>query len=414
MADPIVSVRRLGKRYDLHYSPPPDTLRDAVVDVIRAPIRRLARKNGAPNLHSTEIWALKDISFEVFSGEVIGIIGRNGAGKSTLLKILSRVTLPTEGWVEINGRISSLLEIGTGFHPELTGRENVYLNGAIIGMSKREIRRKFDAIVDFSEIADFIDTPTKFYSSGMLVRLGFAVAAHLESHIVVLDEVLAVGDVAFREKCEAVIRNLAKSGRTVLIVSHNSEIIRRLAGRIAYLERGRLKQMGESAAILKQYHRDAFGDAVQDPLSFPVLIESVTVDGPGVRDGIYVRVGTPVRLRIDLVAREPVADAVIFVSVARDGTMLSRDDSIGRIEPIRLAAERRRSYVIEYPGIPLAPGNFEFRIRVRQNPAIADRPLSATLVIPLVAVDPMSLTRGHIALAQTWREIRPHRDDNPQ
>src|SRR4051812_46024011 len=220
--NPIIRVDRLSKRYRIgDTQAPPQTLREAVA----RRMRRRGRQEKQERAAQTELWALRDVSFDVNPGEVVGIVGRNGSGKSTLLKILSRITEPTLGRVELRGRIASLLEVGTGFHPELTGRENIYLNGAILGMSRREIDRKFDEIVAFSEIEEFLDTPVKRYSSGMYVRLAFAVAAHLEPEILVVDEVLAVGDIAFQKKCLGKIGEVARGGRTVLFVSHNMHAI---------------------------------------------------------------------------------------------------------------------------------------------------------------------------------------------
>ena len=226
MSDIVIRVDSLSKQYRIGGKQEGyRTLRDTLTETFVSPFRR-ARKllrghaYGAAELDEI-IWALRDISFEVKRGEVVGIIGRNGAGKTTLLKILSRITEPTEGYAEIHGRVGSLLEVGTGFHPELTGRENIYLNGAILGMKKAEIERKFDEIVDFAEIEKFIDTPVKHYSSGMYVRLAFAVAAHMEPEILLVDEVLAVGDAAFQKKCLGKMGEVAEGGRTVLFVSHN-------------------------------------------------------------------------------------------------------------------------------------------------------------------------------------------------
>ena len=239
MSRTVISVENLGKEYviggrDEGY----DTLREMIVSVAATPFRRLQRLGGkaAPE---ERIWALKDVNFEVKEGEVLGIIGRNGAGKSTLLKILSRITEPTEGRVEIRGRVSSLLEVGTGFHPELTGRENIYLNGALLGMNRTEIDRKFDAIVDFSGVERFLDTPVKRYSSGMSVRLAFAVAAHLEPDILIVDEVLAVGDAGFQEKCLGKMQDVSKLGRTVLFVSHNVQTVVKLCRTVLTLTEGR-------------------------------------------------------------------------------------------------------------------------------------------------------------------------------
>lgn len=245
MGDFIIKVENLSKRYRIgERFIPYKTLRDTLTNLFKTPNRK-------PNIQY--IWALKDVSFEVKHGEVVGIIGRNGAGKTTLLKILSKITEPTEGKAVIKGRIGSILEIGTGFHQELTGRENIYLNGAILGMKKREIDKKFDEIVAFAELEEFIDTPVKFYSSGMYVRLAFAVAAHLEPEILLVDEVLAVGDVAFQKKCLGKMDIAAKEGRTVLFVSHNMPTVVRLCPTSIWLDQGRLGSIGETKTVISSY-----------------------------------------------------------------------------------------------------------------------------------------------------------------
>src|SRR4051812_26689350 len=227
MADPIIQVENLGKRYQLTHEIRHDTLRDTLSHGMRGLIRRW--RNREPRSALEEFWALREVSFEIKRGEVVGIIGRNGAGKSTLLKVLSRITEPTTGRITLKGRVASLLEVGTGFHPELTGRDNIFLNGAILGMSRVEIRKKFDEIVAFAEVERFLDTPVKRYSSGMYVRLAFAVAAHLEPEILVVDEVLAVGDAEFQKKCLGKIDDVShREGRTVLFVSHNMAAIQNL------------------------------------------------------------------------------------------------------------------------------------------------------------------------------------------
>src|ERR1700720_343782 len=246
MSDSAVVVRNLSKRYLIgHRLAPGGAYRyTALRDVISRELGNFARKaadfvRGRQVVHGDEVeefWALKDVSFDIKQGEVLGVIGRNGAGKSTLLKILSRITEPTEGRIVSSGRVASLLEVGTGFHPELTGRENIFLNGAILGMPQREIRRKFDEIVAFAEVEKFLDTPVKHYSSGMYVRLAFAVAAHLESEILIVDEVLAVGDAAFQKKCLAKMEDVAGHGRTVLFVSHNMAAVRTLCTRGVVLQ----------------------------------------------------------------------------------------------------------------------------------------------------------------------------------
>jgi len=234
---PIITVDGISKRYTIGKKESYGSLRDEVMDAISSPFRRAF--GGSKAEEDPSVWALKDVSFEVFEGDVLGIIGRNGAGKSTLLKILSRITEPTEGKIEMRGRLASLLEVGTGFHPELTGRENIFMNGALLGMTSREIKARFDEIVAFSEIEKFLDTPVKRYSSGMYVRLAFAVAAHLEPEILVIDEVLAVGDTLFQKKCVDKMLEVSKKGRTVLFVSHNFSAIKALCSKGVLLENGR-------------------------------------------------------------------------------------------------------------------------------------------------------------------------------
>ena len=245
---PIIKVDNLSKQYrigalEASYG----TLRETIVGLARAPVRRL--RNRAENETKHNIWALKDVSFEVNPGEVVGVIGRNGAGKSTLLKVLARITEPTQGKVELYGRVASLLEVGTGFHPELTGRENILLNGAILGMRKVETERKFDEIVAFSEVEKFVDTPVKRYSTGMYLRLAFAVAAHLEPEILIVDEVLAVGDANFQRKCLDKMETVARQGRTVLFVSHNMQAIVRLCPRAILMKDGSVAMDGDSRKI---------------------------------------------------------------------------------------------------------------------------------------------------------------------
>lgn len=253
MPRPAIRVEGLGKRYVVNHENRGGgyrTLRESLVDMAAAPLKRLRGERGASR---EEFWALNDVSFEVQPGEVVGIIGRNGAGKSTLLKILSRITKPTNGRVKLNGRVGSLLEVGTGFHPELTGRENIYLNGSILGMSRREIARKFDEIVDFAEIETFLDTPVKRYSSGMYVRLAFSVAAHLEPEILIIDEVLAVGDATFQRRCIERMSQLARSGCTILFVSHNLEIVPLLCQNAILLSRGNVDYLGSAGDVVHRY-----------------------------------------------------------------------------------------------------------------------------------------------------------------
>ena len=251
----MLSVEALGKRYRLRHrqqAPRYDTLRDALAGAATAPFRWLGGTNSG-GMSTDDFWALRDVSFDIASREVVGIIGRNGAGKSTLLKILSRITEPTTGRVTLRGKVASLLEVGTGFHPELSGRENIYLNAAILGMTRAETTRKFDQIVDFAEIEPFLDTPVKRYSSGMYVRLAFAVAAHLEPDILVVDEVLAVGDADFQKRCLGKMHEVSRGGRTVLFVSHNMAAIQALCDRAIWLEKGGVAADGPVGAAITRY-----------------------------------------------------------------------------------------------------------------------------------------------------------------
>lgn len=261
MGNTVIRVENLGKRYRLGKRVRYHTLRDTLTEFARRPARWWkTRGTRTGRQDDNTLWALRDLSFEVQRGEVLGIIGRNGAGKSTLLKILSRITEPTTGEAELHGRIGSLLEVGTGFHPELTGRENIFLNGAILGMKRREIVQKFDAIVGFAEIEQFIDTPVKHYSSGMYTRLAFAVAAHLEPEILIVDEVLAVGDAAFQKKCLGKMNEVARDGRTVLFVSHNMTAVQSLCGSALLLEHGTLAKQGPAIEVAQDYFRLANAD----------------------------------------------------------------------------------------------------------------------------------------------------------
>ena len=254
MSEPIITVDKLSKRYFLgHQNARGDGLRHRLEKALRTPQQWLKNRRENKQAATEEFWALKDVSFEIKKGEVIGIIGRNGAGKSTLLKVLSKITEPTSGRITLDGRVASLLEVGTGFHAELTGRENIFLNGAILGMSKVEIKRKFDEIVAFSEVEKFLDTPVKRYSSGMYVRLAFAVAAHLEPEILIVDEVLAVGDAGFQKKCLGKIQDVSSHGRTVLFVSHSMPTILRLCQRVILLQRGAVAGDGPAAEMTRKY-----------------------------------------------------------------------------------------------------------------------------------------------------------------
>jgi lipopolysaccharide transport system ATP-binding protein len=311
MSDIAIHAENLGKRYRIgmaavRYT----TLRESISETFAAPLRKLQSSKD----ENRYIWALKNVSFDIRQGQVIGIIGRNGAGKSTLLKVLSHVTDPTEGYAEIHGRVGSLLEVGTGFHPELTGRENIYLNGAILGMKRNEIDKKFDEIVDFSEVEQFIDTPVKRYSSGMYLRLAFAVAAHLEPEILVVDEVLAVGDAEFQRKCLGKMSDVAQRGRTVLFVSHNMSAILRLTEESMVVDKGEIVLRAPSAQAVDYYLSSGFSQegqrvwsaedipASSDPFR-PAAMRTVNARGEVVDT---VRSTEPFKLEIEYNLSKPV------------------------------------------------------------------------------------------------------------
>jgi lipopolysaccharide transport system ATP-binding protein len=334
---PVIAVDNLGKKYRLNRQRGEGeylTLRDSLAEGMATLGRRLlGRPSAAARREEREFWALRDVCFEVQQGETVGIIGRNGAGKSTLLKILSRITQPSTGAVRLRGRVVSLLEVGTGFHPELTGRENIYLNGAILGMSRAEIRSKFDEIVAFAEVEKFLDTPVKRYSSGMYVRLAFAVAAHLEPEILVVDEVLAVGDAQFQKKCLRKMGEVAEGGRTVLFVSHNLAAVRQLCNRGLLLDGGRLMQSGPVAECIASYvGTREHGSTIVDRIS--KCVEGVSVDA------ILVNGSAADRLELEPDSR------VITMEVA------------GRVaQPRRLELEARISDLHDVPLAIFSPGH---------------------------------------------------------
>ena len=311
-----VRVEGLGKRYHIgHAQERKDTLREALASAVRAPRAWLRRRHHERAAQDETLWALRGLSFEVQQGEVVGIIGNNGSGKSTLLKVLSRITEPTEGRAVIEGRVGSLLEVGTGFHPELTGRENIYLNGAILGMHRHEIARRFDEIVAFAEIERFLDMPVKRYSSGMYVRLAFVVAAHLEPEILLIDEVLAVGDAAFQKKCLGKMGSAAREGRTVLFVSHDMDAILNLCPKALFLSGGRCAYLGDSGEAIHRYLRsvrplesgvvDLRSAPGREPYEYPILT-SVSTHRADSSVASQFYTGDTLVLRVGYAVREPI------------------------------------------------------------------------------------------------------------
>lgn len=362
-----ISVESLSKRYLVgHETKQVETYRETVARRVRNFGRKaLDLARGRQIIQGDEVedfWALNDVSFEVKRGEVVGIIGRNGAGKSTLLKILSRITEPTAGRVTLDGRVASLLEVGTGFHPELTGRENIYLNGAILGMNKAEIKAKFDEIVDFAEIERFLDTPVKRYSSGMYVRLAFAVAAHLDPEIMIVDEVLAVGDVVFQKKCLGKMQKVADSGRTVLLVSHNMQTIAAFTERTILLSSGRVAAIGPSRDVIEQYlteHASATTIYTQPMRGEYAEITRVELHTSG--PGMLQQFGKPMRVDIEINTPEPIPNAAIsfqIMTVSHQPVVhvLNLDHEVPML---RSAGIHRLSCL--FPNLRLYPGFYYFR-----------------------------------------------------
>jgi lipopolysaccharide transport system ATP-binding protein len=321
-----------------------------------------------------KIWALQDISLDVKQGEVLGIIGRNGAGKSTLLKILSRVTAPTRGKVKIKGRLASLLEVGTGFHPELTGRENIFLNAAILGMTVNEINRKFDKIVDFSGVEQFIDTPVKRYSSGMYVRLAFAVAAHLEPEVLIVDEVLAVGDIQFQKKCLGKLEDIVQEGRTILFVSHGMSAIKRLCQRCILLDKGKVTLDGEVNQVVNHYLNSGLerGNATAcfpDTPSSPIFLRRAILKNDQGVPTVLFNVGNQIFLQIDYVVRNTLRHSMILFTVSRDGTYIfSSHDTDLRHKLLEERSPGEYSTMVAMPAKLLTAGSYNLSLAAVVGP----------------------------------------------
>jgi homopolymeric O-antigen transport system ATP-binding protein len=361
MSNLAIRVDGLSKKYKIGVARQRhDTLRDAITDALTSMFRFNGRgsASGAQcSAPSDTIWALKDVSFEINHGEVVGFIGKNGAGKSTLFKILSRITEPTIGKVEIFGRVGSLLEVGTGFHGELTGRENLYLNGAILGMKKAEIDRKFDEIVAFAEIEKFIDTPVKRYSSGMYIRLAFAVAAHLEPEILIVDEVLAVGDMAFQTKCLGKMNEVAKQGRTVLFVSHNIGAVQRLCDRVIWLQAGQVRQEGDSSEVLNSYLSDLKGNNVFEPVAGrdrKFVITKVTTKGQDGREKRNFMTGENLIIELEYQCSNDFRGALLWIAIGnRSGLLFAANMCLDGCRLVAHGESGRLSAT--FKELPLAP-----------------------------------------------------------
>jgi lipopolysaccharide transport system ATP-binding protein len=376
-SDTAIRVEDLSKSYTIrHQQNDHVTLAQVALERVKHPLHRQERE---------QFWALKDVSFEVGKGEVLGVIGRNGAGKSTLLKLLTRITGPTEGQIELWGRVGSLLEVGTGFHPELTGRENIFLNGSIIGMKREEIDRQFDAIVEFASVEKFLDTPVKRYSSGMYVRLAFAVAAHLETEILLIDEVLAVGDQEFQRKCLDKMHQSAVDGRTVLFVSHQIESVSTLCDRVLRLDGGRIHSIGDTQPILAEYIKDQANVEVRTPV--------VSGSDSGWRldaiefDERTLRIGQPIRVRVQALRRDG-QPASLFPSI----TVRSIDSGelIAHCDGRRVGAEIETddgsncTWDFELRSPWLAAGNYEINVWLCETSGVLDslEPAAVFTVLP--------------------------------
>ena len=438
-SDVVIRVEGLGKKYTLHHQQAEGyrALRDVIAEGAKAAGRRLnpfslagqlqraSRQGPEVSMHprEEEFWALKDVSFEIRRGERVGIIGRNGAGKSTLLKILSRITEPTTGRVEICGRVASLLEVGTGFHPELTGRENIYLNGAILGMTRREIRHKFDEIVAFAEVERFLDTPVKRFSSGMYVRLAFAVAAHLEPEILVVDEVLAVGDAGFQKKCLGKLEEVAdRQGRTVLFVSHQMASIEALCLKGYLLNAGAIALSGEISSVVRSYL--ALDPSASGRIDISRMVRSGTgvarfkavyaVDKNG-SESTSVPLGSPLRICFELVSDKGAKDLVIGFSI---------HDNTGQSVAVVYSDYDRHSFSV--PGgsiacrvysvvmpMQLSPSRYTLGVRMIQAGLEVDWPRESVFCFDVVDSSYYgnpSARLGHkslLSLRSTWQVVQP-------
>ena len=373
MSHAMIHVEGLGKRYQIGERERYLALRDVLASAASAPLRLFrARKPSPPNSDTTHIWALRDVSFDVRRGEVVGIIGRNGAGKTTLLKILARVTDPTEGFAEVRGRMGSLLEVGTGFHPELTGRENVYLSGAILGMRKAEIERKFDEIVAFAEVEKFIDTPVKHYSVGMRMRLAFAVAAHLEPEILLVDEVLSVGDLEFQRKCLGKMGKVADGGRTILFVSHQMNQIRRLCERVIWIDASQIREQGPTAEIIAHYETaSSRGVLLHDRADAPNVkarfLRWEILEPRGERPNVFASFG-PIVLRFTVVVNQPLRNVNHGIVLYNAERQLLWGNGIDGLQ----LESGTHQFVCTLPTLPLSPGAYNWRATLYDEHGLID------------------------------------------
>jgi lipopolysaccharide transport system ATP-binding protein len=403
MSEAAIKVEGLGKKYLLRHQAGGRHRYVALRDVLAGKFKGLlSRKPDGGNSKVEEFWALKDVSFEIKPGEAVGIIGRNGAGKSTLLKLLSRITEPTEGRIELAGRVASLLEVGTGFHPELTGRENIFLNGAILGMHRAEIKQKFDEIVAFAEVEKFLDTPVKHFSSGMYMRLAFAVAAHLEPEILIVDEVLAVGDIEFQKKCLAKMDDVSHSGRTILFVSHNMDAILRLCSRAILLQAGRVLEAGPVQPVVTRYTTIQLSQPTRVDLEhFPaqpwtrrnLVFSSVEWLGNGPGSPWLVPFGEAISFRIRVRCLKPVQQVELGIALfAPTGTEIASSSSVATHPHIDLAPGEH-AFSITYRSLNLVPGTYSFGMGLKSSMGMEDHIPQAAFSLDVVNSVKSSLYR---------------------
>lgn len=366
MSDTVISIEKLGKRYTIdHQRSSGDGMRHVIESAMRAPIAWL-RSSQPRKMQHVDFWALRDVSFKVNRGEVVGIVGRNGAGKSTILKILSRITVPTEGRIHIQGRTASLLEVGTGFHQELTGRENIFLNGAILGMTRAEIIRKFDEIVEFSGVEEFLDTPVKRYSSGMYVRLAFAVAAHLDPEILIIDEVLAVGDAAFQKKCLGKMGSFARSGRTVLFVSHSMDAIRTLCERCVWIKDGRVHKDGRTDAIVEDYFNSVASEQAFSCTNaeYGLTVQKVVLKNEQGEECSQFQPGDDLTVEVSYDAHKLVERPIVALGVLGvNGSCFTSNMLLDGHRPQELNG--RGKITCTFKSIPLLPQNYTVKMIIR-------------------------------------------------
>lgn len=416
MQNPAIRVEGLGKKFKIGTQHSGHRLTELISGCARSAITAPARAFRAlsktePDTASpsaAEFWAFRDLNFDIQEGEVVGIIGRNGAGKSTLLKVLSRITEPTAGRFGVRGRISSLLEVGTGFHPELTGRENIYLSGVVLGMKRAEVKRKFDQIVEFSGTEKFLDTPVKRFSSGMQVRLGFAVAAFLEPEILIVDEVLAVGDHEFQKKCLGKMSDIARDGRTILFVSHNAGAVKQMCSRCIWLRDGAVHGDGPPQSVLDDYMSPDQGDLYHLPAkgNYGIEVRSISLNELPLNIDRRVRFSSPFNLSFEIGSESITANLQIAVRIAHRGNALCELNTAYQGTDVSISQGEQVSVSCDIESLPLLPGTYDLSIHIR-GAGIGRDLLSWTTVGQLEVVPNMELEDDDNAQFHQSFDVRP-------